>query len=114
MAKIEDIQKIAAEYFEVSLISMRGRARRGANQFACPRMIAMALCREMTQRSLQEIGQQFGHRDHTTVLHAIARVNASRFLRDNADRVKAIIVENPLPNRAVTWLVRTDKLEVRP
>ncbi len=65
---VEQIQKRVAEHFDVRIADMTGK-RRPAN-IAFPRQIAMYLARELTKGSLSDIGEQFGGRDHGTVLHA--------------------------------------------
>ena len=69
---IEEIQKKAAEHYNIRLTDMSS-ARRARN-VARPRQVAMYLAKQLTQRSLPEIGRRFGNRDHTTVMHAVARV----------------------------------------
>lgn len=70
---IEDIQKRVAEYYGVKISDMQS-ARRSQN-VARPRQVAMYLAKVLTSRSLPEIGRKFGGRDHTTVLHAVRKVN---------------------------------------
>ena len=65
---VPNIQKIVAEYFNVRLQDMLSKRR--VRSLARPRQIAMALSKELTEHSLPEIGEAFGGRDHTTVLHA--------------------------------------------
>lgn len=69
---IEEIQKRVAEHYNIRLTDMSS-ARRARN-VARPRQVAMYLAKQLTQRSLPEIGRRFGNRDHTTVMHAVARV----------------------------------------
>ena len=69
---IDLIQRKVAEYFEVRLSDMT--AKRRSRSIAHPRQIAMYLSRELTSFSYPEIGEQFGGRDHTTVLHAYEKV----------------------------------------
>jgi chromosomal replication initiator protein len=69
---IEEIQKRVAEHFSIRLTDMSS-ARRARN-VARPRQVAMYLAKQLTQRSLPEIGRRFGNRDHTTVMHAVSRV----------------------------------------
>ena len=66
---IEEIQKKVAEYFKIRLADMTSARR--ARQVARPRQVAMYLAKQITQRSLPEIGRRFGNRDHTTVMHAL-------------------------------------------
>jgi chromosomal replication initiator protein len=65
---VEGIQKTVAEYFKLKISDMHSK-RRNRN-VARPRQVAMALAKDLTQMSLPEIGEAFGNRDHTTVLHA--------------------------------------------
>jgi chromosomal replication initiator protein len=69
---IDLIQRKVAEYFEISPSSMT--AKRRSRSVAYPRHIAMYIAREMTSFSFPEIGEQFGGRDHTTVLHACEKI----------------------------------------
>ena len=69
---IEYIQKTVSEYYRVRLSDMSGKSR--SRSIARPRQVAMALSKELTGKSLPEIGQAFGGRDHTTVLHACRKV----------------------------------------
>ena len=71
---IEDIQRKAAEFYKLDLRDFQSKQR--TRRVARPRQIAMFLSRELTQRSLPEIGRRFGGRDHTTVLHACRRIAA--------------------------------------
>ena len=69
---IEEIQKRVAEHYHLRLSEMSS-ARRARN-VARPRQVAMYLAKQLTSRSLPEIGRRFGNRDHTTVMHACSRV----------------------------------------
>jgi chromosomal replication initiator protein len=69
---IEEIQKRVAEHYNIRLADMSS-ARRARN-VARPRQVAMYLAKQLTQRSLPEIGRRFGNRDHTTVMHAVSRI----------------------------------------
>lgn len=69
---IEEIQKRVAEHYNIRLTDMSS-ARRARN-VARPRQVAMYLAKQLTQRSLPEIGRRFGNRDHTTVMHAVSRI----------------------------------------
>lgn len=73
---IEDIQKRVAEYYGIKISDMQS-ARRSQN-VARPRQVAMYLAKALTARSLPEIGRKFGGRDHTTVLHAVRKVEEVR------------------------------------
>ncbi len=71
---IDLIQRKVSEYFDIKLSDMRAKKRSKA--IAYPRQVAMYLARQMTEYSLPEIGDQFGGRDHTTVMHACSKVEA--------------------------------------
>ena len=73
---IENIQKTVADYFKVRVADLLSERR--SRSVARPRQIAMALAKELTSHSLPEIGDAFGGRDHTTVLHACRRIKALR------------------------------------
>lgn len=69
---IEEIQRRVAEHFNIKLADMQSPRR--ARTVARPRQIAMYLAKQLTTRSLPEIGRKFGGRDHTTVMHAVKKV----------------------------------------
>ena len=69
---IEEIQKKVAEHYSIRLTDMSSARR--ARAVARPRQVAMYLAKQLTSRSLPEIGRKFGNRDHTTVMHAVSRV----------------------------------------
>jgi chromosomal replication initiator protein len=73
---VEGIQKTVAEYFKIKISDMHSK-RRNRN-VARPRQVAMALAKDLTQMSLPEIGEAFGNRDHTTVLHACRTIATLR------------------------------------
>ncbi len=70
---IEEIQKRVAEHWNIRLSDMSSARR--ARAVARPRQVAMYLAKQLTSRSLPEIGRKFGNRDHTTVMHAVSRVS---------------------------------------
>ena len=69
---INNIQKTVAEYYKIRIADLHSKSR--SRQVARPRQVAMALAKELTVHSLPEIGDAFGGRDHTTVLHACRKV----------------------------------------
>ncbi|MFT5140068.1 MAG: chromosomal replication initiator protein [Lysobacterales bacterium] len=69
---IENIQKIVSEYYKIRVAELLSRKR--TRMIARPRQMAMALAKELTEHSLPEIGDAFGGRDHTTVLHACRKI----------------------------------------
>ena len=73
---IENIQKVVADYFKIRLVDLGSKQRH--RSIVRPRQIAMALARELTNRSLPEIGAAFGDRDHTTVMYACRKIDELR------------------------------------
>jgi len=73
---VEGIQKTVAEYFKIKVSDMHSKKR--SRNLARPRQVAMALAKDLTQMSLPEIGEAFGNRDHTTVLHACRTIASLR------------------------------------
>jgi chromosomal replication initiator protein len=71
---IDNIQKTVADYYKIKVSEMYSKKR--TRNFARPRQVAMALAKELTHLSLPDIGEAFGGRDHTTVLHACRKVAA--------------------------------------
>jgi chromosomal replication initiator protein len=90
---MENIQKTVADYYKIKVAEMYSKKR--TRNFARPRQIAMALSRELTNHSFPEIGEAFGGRHHTTVMHAcdeidLLRQNDPTFTRDIAFLVQVI------------------------
>jgi len=83
LVSIENIQKTVADYFKIRVADLLSKRR--SRSVARPRQIAMALAKELTNHSLPEIGDAFGGRDHTTVLHACRRVTALREAEKRVD-----------------------------
>jgi chromosomal replication initiator protein len=83
LVTIENIQRTVAEYFKIRVADVLSQRR--SRSVARPRQIAMSLAKELTRHSLPEIGDAFGGRDHTTVLHACRRIQA---LRETDPRVR--------------------------
>ena len=73
---VDNIQRTVAEYFKIKISDLHSKRR--SRSIARPRQVAMALAKELTQHSLPEIGEAFGGRDHTTVLHACRKVKELR------------------------------------
>lgn len=82
LVTVDNIQKTVAEYFKIRVADLLSKRR--SRSIARPRQIAMALAKELTRHSLPEIGDAFGGRDHTTVLHACRRI---KLLRESETRV---------------------------
>jgi chromosomal replication initiator protein len=73
---IENIQKTVADYYKLKISDMHSKKR--SRNIARPRQVAMALAKELTSMSFPEIGEAFGNRDHTTVLHACRTIASLR------------------------------------
>ncbi len=91
---VELIQKTVADYYKIKVADMYSKRR--PSNIAGPRQIAMYLAKELTQKSLPEIGELFGGRDHTTVLHAVRKIGGER-------------TKNPEMNHALHVLEQTLK-----
>ncbi len=72
LVTVDNIQKTVAEYYKIKMADMLSKRR--SRSVARPRQVAMALAKELTNQSLPEIGDAFGGRDHTTVLHACRKI----------------------------------------
>ncbi|MGL6029907.1 MAG: chromosomal replication initiator protein DnaA [Legionella sp.] len=81
LVTIENIQKTVAEYYKVKVADLLSKRR--SRSIARPRQMAMALSKELTNHSLPEIGDHFGGRDHTTVIHACRKVK--ELVQDDSD-----------------------------
>ncbi|WP_439155729.1 chromosomal replication initiator protein DnaA [Yoonia sp.] len=75
---VEEIQRKVSEHYNIRLSDMIGPKR--VRNYARPRQVAMYLAKQMTKRSLPEIGRRFGGRDHTTVMHGVRRIEELRTL----------------------------------
>src|SRR6202007_615324 len=78
---IEIIQKFVADYYNLKLVDLK--SRNNSKSVAMPRQVAMYLCKSLTHASLPEIGRSFGGKHHSTVIHAIKKVEEMR--KKNAD-----------------------------
>jgi chromosomal replication initiator protein len=83
---IEYVQQIVAEYFSIRIDDLKSKSR--ARSVAYPRQIAMYVCRELTESPLARIGEEFGGRDHTTVIHACEKI--AKESRQDSALAKAI------------------------
>ena len=82
LVTIDNIQKTVTEYFKIRMADLLSKSRR--RSITRPRQLAMSLAKELTTHSLPEIGDAFGGRDHTTVLHACRRI---KDLRESDNRI---------------------------
>lgn len=93
--KIEDIQRIVARHYNVSRADVLSSRR--TQTVVRPRQVAMYLSKQMTLRSLPEIGRRFGGRDHTTVLHAVRKIDelvkTDRALSDEVELLKRMLLD---------------------
>lgn len=96
---IEEIQKKTAEFYKLELRELHSPRR--ARRVARPRQVAMFLSRELTSRSLPDIGRRFGGRDHTTVLHACRRIEAlcrtDPVFQQEVDFLRKVLGHAPAP-----------------
>jgi chromosomal replication initiator protein len=76
LVTLENIQRVVAEYFKIRVADLLSKRR--SRSIARPRQVAMTLAKELTRHSLPEIGDAFGGRDHTTVIHAVNRIKELR------------------------------------
>ncbi len=83
MVSIENIQKTVAGYYKIRVSDLHSKSRR--RSITRPRQLAMTLAKELTSHSLPEIGDSFGGRDHTTVLHACKKIDK---LKDSDNRMR--------------------------
>ena len=84
--QISKIQEVVANYFQTSTAELKGKKR--VRQIVVPRQIAMYLSRELTDASLPKIGQEFGGKDHTTVMHAYDKIDKQ--MKTDADIKTAV------------------------
>ncbi len=93
LVTINNIQKTVAEYYKIRVSDLHSKSR--SRQVTRPRQVAMALAKELTDHSLPEIGDAFGGRDHTTVLHACRRIvelnTADVRIREDYDNLMRIL-----------------------
>ncbi len=89
---VETIQKVVADYYKVKVSDLYGQRRLAS--IVLPRQVAMYLIKELTQKSLPDIGESFGGRDHTTVLHAVRKINQEK-------------IDNPILNHQLHVLQQT-------
>lgn len=97
--RIEDIQKVVSRHFNVSKADLLSSRR--TRTIVRPRQIAMYLSKAMTPRSLPEIGRRFGGRDHTTVLHAVRKIEelmgGDRGFADEVELLRKMVEDQPIP-----------------
>src|SRR6266581_1400638 len=84
---VEAIQKFVASYYHIKIIELK--ARNNAKHISFPRQVAMYLCKRLTDKSLPAIGAQFGGKHHSTVIHALRKIDALRQKDRDFDRIIA-------------------------
>lgn len=89
---VELIQKTVADYYKIKVADMYSKRR--PSHIAMPRQVAMYLAKEMTQKSLPEIGELFGGRDHTTVLHAVRKISTTRHTDNELNHALHVLEQN--------------------
>jgi chromosomal replication initiator protein len=82
---IESIQKYVANHFGLSVPEIKSKSN--AKQISYPRQVAMYLCKSLTDASLPEIGKRFGGKHHSTVIHAIRKIETKRTLERDFDKM---------------------------
>jgi chromosomal replication initiator protein len=92
---IDQIQKQVAEFFGVTVADLKARTRTRA--VALPRQVAMYLARQLTHASLAEVGRFFGGKDHTTVLHAV-------------DKIQSLLQDDPKLRKNIDGLIHAIRL----
>ena len=92
---MEDIQRIAPRHYNVSKTELLSNRR--TRTIVKPRQVAMFLSKSMTPRSLPEIGRRFGGRDHTTVLHAVRKIEdlsaSDQMLAQELELLRRLIID---------------------
>ncbi|HEY8364979.1 MAG TPA: chromosomal replication initiator protein DnaA [Haloplasmataceae bacterium] len=89
--EIIEIQKAVCEYYNISLANLLSNSRKAC--FVLPRQIAMYLVREIKNESYPKIGQEFGGKDHTTVMHSIQKIANLRIINNQVDEVIKILMD---------------------
>jgi len=83
--EIIEIQKVVCEYYNISLNNMLSKSRKAC--YVLPRQIAMYLVREIKNESYPKIGQEFGGKDHTTIMHSVQKIQNLRIINNQIDHV---------------------------
>ena len=91
LVSIENIQKTVADYYKIKVAEMYSKKR--TRNVARPRQLAMSLAKELTPLSLPDIGEAFGGRDHTTVLHACRKIAELRTSQADIERDFTVLLQ---------------------
>ena len=89
---VESIQKLVANYYDLKVSALK--SKNNSQQIAFPRQIAMYLCKQLTQCSLPEIGRRFGGKHHSTVIHAIQKIEHKRVKEKEFDRLIGSFIQS--------------------
>ena len=89
---VQDIQKKVADYYKIRVADMHSKRR--PRVIAYPRQIAMYLSKKLTQKSYPEIGELFGGKDHTTVLHACKKIESDRRINEELNHELHVLEQN--------------------
>jgi chromosomal replication initiator protein len=84
-ATVDSIQKLVANYYELKVIDLK--SKNNSQQVALPRQIAMYLCKQLTSCSLPDIGRRFGGKHHSTVIHALQKIEKKRGQERDFDKL---------------------------
>jgi len=82
---VESIQKLVANHFNLKVTELK--SKNNSQQISFPRQVAMYLCKQMTECSLPEIGKRFGGKHHSTVIHAIQKIENKRSKEKEFERL---------------------------
>ncbi len=82
---VESIQKLVSNHYNLKVTELK--SKNNSQQIAFPRQVAMYLCKRMTESSLPEIGRRFGGKHHSTVIHAIQKIEKKRSSEKDFDRL---------------------------
>ena len=88
---VESIQKLVANHFNLKVAELK--SKNNSHQISFPRQVAMYLCKRMTESSLPEIGRRFGGKHHSTVIHAIQKIERKRSDEKDFDRLVETFVQ---------------------
>ena len=91
-ATADSIQKLVSNYYNLKVTQLK--SRNNSHQIVFPRQIAMYLCKQLTPCSLQEIGQRFGGKHHSTVIHAVHKIERKRKTDKDLDKLIDHFVES--------------------
>ena len=89
---LDSIQKLVAGYFNIKVVDLK--SKNNSRSISFPRQVAMYLCKKLTESSLPSIGQLFGGKHHSTVIHAIRKIDERRKVDKDFDRLVRSFIES--------------------